>query len=436
MERSCKPWLPLTWAPLVLLLFAGCVSLTPPWDQSADAQHEAGPGLGGSATGGATGAIGSGGVSGGSDAILPIDSPAKGGAGGTIDGPSAILDGPTAGGATGSIDSPLVGKEAGSLAGMDGNVDDGTGGAGDTTIDSPIGGADGTRRDGSLDVDIGGRDGASTGGSGTGGSVTGGATGTGGSGIGGATGTGGSATGGSGTGGAIGTGGAGGVSTVGLVAYYPCDQTAGPTLSDLSGNGRNATLVTGTGGSGGYTFATGKVNNALDLVKASQGYASIANSGLSGATEMTIAAWVYLNTSSNWQRVWDFGTSSTSAYMFVATTNNLTNVVRFTISLNGNTSGAEQIVDGKSPLSTGTWTHVAAVLGSTGAVLYVDGVQVGANTAVTLRPKDLGNTPNNYVGRSQYSTDPYLDGDIDEFRVYSRALSAAEIQALYTYTGT
>lgn len=424
MERSCNRWPTLMWALVALLLFASCVTLTPPWDQTADAQHEAGPGLGGTTTGGATGAIGSGGVSGGSDAIQPIDSPAKGGAGGAIDGPAAVLDGPTAGGATGSIDSPLVGTEAGNLPGIDGKVVDGTGGAGGTGIDSPIGGADGARRDG-LDADIGGRDGAGTGGSATGGSSTGGATG-----------TGGSATGGSGTGGATGTGGAGGVSTVGLVAYYPCNETAGSTLSDLSGNGRNATLVTGTGGSGGYTFAKGKVSNALDLVKASQGYASIATSGLSGAAEMTIATWVYLNTSSNWQRVWDFGTSSTSAYMFVATTNSVSNVVRFTISLNGNTSGAEQIVDGKAALSTGTWTHVAAVLGSTGAVLYVDGVQVGANTAVTLRPKDLGNTPNNYIGRSQYSTDPYLDGDIDEFRVYSRALSAAEIQALYTYTGT
>ncbi len=118
--------------------------------------------------------------------------------------------------------------------------------------------------------------------------------------------------------------------------------------------------------------------------------------------------------------------------MFVATTNNLTHVLRFTISVNGNASGAEQIVDGLAPLPTLAWHHVAAVLGSTGAVLYLDGVQVGANAAVTLRPADLGNTLNNYIGRSQFSADPYLDGDIDEFRVYDRALSAAEIQALAT----
>jgi hypothetical protein len=30
----------------------------------------------------------------------------------------------------------------------------------------------------------------------------------------------------------------------------------------------------------------------------------------------------------------------------------------------------------------------------------------------------------------------YLDGNIDDFRAYNRALSAAEIQALYTYAGS
>ena len=34
------------------------------------------------------------------------------------------------------------------------------------------------------------------------------------------------------------------------------------------------------------------------------------------------------------------------------------------------------------------------------------------------------------LGRSQYPGDPYLDGDIDEFRIYDRALSPDEVQAL------
>lgn len=84
-------------------------------------------------------------------------------------------------------------------------------------------------------------------------------------------------------------------------------------------------------------------------------------------------------------------------------------------------------------LSTGAWHHIAVVLGSgatyTGT-LYIDHVPVGTNTAMTFRPSDLGNTANNFIGKSQYADDPYLDADIDDFRVYKRALTAAEITAL------
>jgi hypothetical protein len=48
-----------------------------------------------------------------------------------------------------------------------------------------------------------------------------------------------------------------------------------------------------------------------------------------------------------------------------------------------------------------------------------------------LRPSNLGNTMNNWIGRSAFSQDPYFAGLIDDFRVYNRALTAADITALY-----
>ena len=47
---------------------------------------------------------------------------------------------------------------------------------------------------------------------------------------------------------------------------------------------------------------------------------------------------------------------------------------------------------------------------------------------MTLNPSSLGSTANNYLGKSQYP-DPYLNGSIDEFRIYNVGLSAAEIAA-------
>jgi hypothetical protein len=51
---------------------------------------------------------------------------------------------------------------------------------------------------------------------------------------------------------------------------------------------------------------------------------------------------------------------------------------------------------------------------------------------MSVRPSHLGNTVNNWIGRSAFTADPYFAGLIDDFRVYKRALTATEITTLYT----
>jgi len=223
----------------------------------------------------------------------------------------------------------------------------------------------------------------------------------------------------------------------GLVAWYRCEMATGPaetTLPDSSPNGRDGLLVTGAatgmgmGGAPGYTFTPGKVGAALSLNDGRQGYVALPAGVLSDACEATLAVWVYLNSSTNaWGRIWDFG-QDTNVYMFLTPTNNISNVAKFAISIHGNTS--EQVVNAPMPLAALKWSHVAVVLGASGGTLYLDGAVVGTNPAMTLRPIHLGRTANNYIGRSQFSADPYLDASIDELRLYNRALSQEEIQAL------
>jgi hypothetical protein len=213
-----------------------------------------------------------------------------------------------------------------------------------------------------------------------------------------------------------------------LAAHYSCDQSSGPALIDQSGD-QDATLSSGgTGGaSGAYSFSAGKFGSAVSFTAANKGYASLPADLLSGACEVTIATWVYLNSNPNWQRVWDFG-RDTTAYMFLSS-NNGGQRLKFSITVDGRLNESSVTADGL-PLST--WKHVALVLDASGATLFVDGQQKANNPAIILRPADLGDNLNNYIGRSQFSSDPYLDGKIDEFRVYNRALSAQEIQALFT----
>jgi hypothetical protein len=105
------------------------------------------------------------------------------------------------------------------------------------------------------------------------------------------------------------------------------------------------------------------------------------------------------------------------------------NILRFAITTSG--AGGEQQINTGRPFATGIWTHVAVTLSGNVGILYVDGVEAARNNNMTIKPSDMESTLNNYIGQSQY-LDPYLKGLVDDFRIYSRALSAAEIILLYS----
>jgi hypothetical protein len=173
----------------------------------------------------------------------------------------------------------------------------------------------------------------------------------------------------------------------------------------------------------GGTYVAGINGQAINLSGSGQ-YVTLPPGIVSTLNDFTIATWVKLDTTGSWRRIFDFG-SSTTVNMFLVPTSG--SAIRFAITTGG--SGAEQRINGSSALPTGVWKLVGVTLsGSTGR-LYVDGVQVGQNTAMTLRPSSLGSTSRNWLGRSQYTGDAYLDGQIDDFRIYNRALSAAEVLA-------
>ena len=184
--------------------------------------------------------------------------------------------------------------------------------------------------------------------------------------------------------------------TEGLVAWYPCESavgTSGMSLSDSTGHGNDGTLLAAADGGPGYSFAAGKVSNALDLAYANKGYVALPAGLLADACEATIATWVYINSNANpWTRIWDFG-QDTNAYMFLTPITNYDQRAKFAITVSGTTG--EQSIEAPSAVPTLKWTHVALVLGPSGGTLYFDGAPVGTNSTMTLRPADLGRTVNN-----------------------------------------
>jgi hypothetical protein len=143
----------------------------------------------------------------------------------------------------------------------------------------------------------------------------------------------------------------------------------------------------------------------------------------------TFATWVnFSNGGGSWQRIFDFGTGTT-VYMFLTPRTGTTGPMRFAILTSGSTT--EQGVNSPSTLTRG-WHHVAVTInaGSSTISLYLDGLLVARNTAATRTPSNLGVTTNNWLGRSQWTADAYLNGYLDDFRIYSRALPPGEVASL------
>jgi hypothetical protein len=203
-----------------------------------------------------------------------------------------------------------------------------------------------------------------------------------------------------------------------LAHRYSFSETSGTTTADSAGGPVwNGTLL------GGGTLSGG----TLRLLSSSQQYASLPAGIVASLTDFTVESWVYLVTTNNWARLFDFG-NDTTVNMFLTPRNGSDGRLRFAITTGG--AGAEQRITGPTGLSTNVWYHVAVTLASTRGVLYVNGAPVATNSAITLNPAALGSTANNYIGKSQWP-DPYLNGWIDEFRIYSVALSPAELAATY-----
>jgi len=196
------------------------------------------------------------------------------------------------------------------------------------------------------------------------------------------------------------------------------DEASGTTAADAAGDGYHGTLVNGP------VFATGTLGNAVEL-DGSNDHVTLPSGVLGGLTAFTASVWVKPDTVTNWSRVFDFGTGTT-ANMFLTPKNGANGKVRFAITTGG--GNGEQRIDGQAALPAGAWSHVVVTKSGNTGILYVNGVEVGRNTAMSLNPSSLGATNLNYLGRSQYS-DPYFDGRIDDFRIYARALVAAEISA-------
>jgi hypothetical protein len=210
-------------------------------------------------------------------------------------------------------------------------------------------------------------------------------------------------------------------SSTGLTPGDQIQLGSGPTAET-----RTISAIASTGPTG--PRIPGEIGNAVKL-SGNGDYVQLpsgVSSALSGLHDFTISAWVNPSVSTSWQRIFDFGTGTTD-YMFM-TVNAGGAGLRYAITTNGN--GAEQQLTGGGQLPLNTWSHVAVTLSGTTGTLYLDGNVVATNPNMTESPSSLPSTTQDWLGRSEFGGDPFLNGALDDVQIYSSALSAGEIATL------
>ena len=201
---------------------------------------------------------------------------------------------------------------------------------------------------------------------------------------------------------------------VGQLTYLKFDEASGVRGIDSWGATHGSLAATATRNSGKY-------GTSLKLDGTANAYATLPTGIVSTLNDFTISTWLKMDAKTNWMRVFDFGTGTTK-YMFLSIQAGSANVMRYAIK-NG---GAEQVVSYNYTLPLNTWTHFAITQSGNTCTMYVNGTAVASNTGLTIKPSAIGSTTLNYLGKSQFN-DPLFNGSIDEFKIYSRALTAAEI---------
>lgn len=207
-----------------------------------------------------------------------------------------------------------------------------------------------------------------------------------------------------------------------LRSHLALDAGSGTSAADSTGNGAAGALLAGAG------WGAGRKGGAAVAMDGDAGYVELPAGVVSVLGDFTIALWVYWNQAASGARIFDFGFNDVTYMSLVPAYGR--GGMRFMVTTASSWQG-EQAVNTPQPLPSGRWVHVAVTLRGTVGTIYVDGAAAGTADGILLAPWQLGATPQNWLGRSQYGTDPHFNGRMQELRIYSGALSAAEISALH-----
>lgn len=218
----------------------------------------------------------------------------------------------------------------------------------------------------------------------------------------------------------------------GLIGYWTFDyansgsisnnQTTG--LKDSSGNNNNATSSNANGT--GMAWVAGKVGSGAVSFDGVDDSIIAPRLGLELTQQVSVAAWVNINSWTANLNFLGYNNSGTDGYSLQIRNVSCPAGIYLLLSSGAGTA------TGPANASCGSWHHVVGTYDGSQIKIYMDGVLQASNPYTSAMTYSSGYLPFGIGGDS--SRIRYLNGSLDDVRVYNRALSAAEIQAIYNAT--
>ncbi len=202
----------------------------------------------------------------------------------------------------------------------------------------------------------------------------------------------------------------------GLVAHYPFDGNA----NDVSGNGNNGTE------NGGMTYTTGVSGQAASF-DGIDDFIFVNDSNTLPSTAITISFWVNRSI-----------TPPTPFENYVSKEHSFQTYLRANgFFESGLYNGATGLWDGYSVngnVSLNQWVNYSFSFDNTTKIAksYVNGVLLDTTVETDVNAYLRTSTEPMYIGRNGSASVHYINGLMDELRIYNRALSNSEVQEIFS----
>lgn len=221
----------------------------------------------------------------------------------------------------------------------------------------------------------------------------------------------------------------------GLVGHWKLDETTGTDVIDYASS-NNGSFKLKSGSTTPVNSVPGVVGTALlfDGSGSNQTAVYLPDDAYDTMSEGSITAWINWDGTSGFEGIFTMGPGGRG---FELGTSDDGKIEMWTNTGPGCADTLRYKTNGR-PITPNTWHHVAYTVDGTGNKIYIDGVQYTDISNPGMASKqiffstcaDAGATTNYYIGRTEAGGE-YFKGNIDDVRLYNRALSDSEVEEIY-----